>query len=209
MGQYHFDPKLVKVFRRFRKPMDIQLYLNDLKYNVGNTYLPPLLVLEKKRAHCMEGAIFAAAALRYLGHEPLIMDMVAREDYDHVIALFRKNNCWGAISKSNTTTLRYREPVYRTLRELCMSYFDVFFNEDGKKSLRKYSASLNLSLFDKDDWMNSKEQFDPIANYLDKKVRHFNLLKPGMARTLELVDSQVYKAGFLGADRKGFFKAEV
>lgn len=209
MGEVHYSHKLVRVFRKFRKPMDIQHFLNGLKYNTWNTYMPPLHVLEKKRAHCMEGALFAAAALRYMGHEPLIMDMVAREDYDHVIALFRKNGYWGAISKSNTTTLRYREPVYRSLRELCMSYFDVFFNEDGKKSLRKYSAPLNLSLFDKDDWINSQKEFDPIANYLDRKVRHFNILKPGMARSLELVDDQVYRAGFLGADKKGFFKAEA
>ncbi len=125
-----WSPPLKRVFKKFKGPHDIQLYLNKLKYNSKYECLSPEMVIKKKTAHCTEGVFFAAAALRYLGFEPFVLYILAsRNDDDHFVALFRKNGRWGAVSKSNFTVLRYREPVYKSIRELAMSYFDMFFND--------------------------------------------------------------------------------
>ena len=133
-----FTPAERAVFRRLNSPDKIQRFLDDLAYNKepgGATCRSPRRVLRDRMAHCMEGALFAAAALRMNGHPPLLLDLEAVRDDDHVLAIFRLRGHWGAAAKSNFAGLRYREPVYRTLRELVMSYFEQYFN------LRRGSAS--------------------------------------------------------------------
>ncbi|MBN2420426.1 MAG: hypothetical protein JXL81_13640 [Deltaproteobacteria bacterium] len=120
---------------QFKHPYSIQEFLDEIDYNPDYASRSPRWVIRKRSAHCFEGALFAAAALEFIGYIPLIVDMKAYNDDDHVIAVFRENGHWGAVAKSNFTSLRYREPVYRSLREMIMTYFDFFFNTKGEKSL--------------------------------------------------------------------------
>ena len=139
------------MFRRLATPEKIQRFLDDLPYNKephGDTCRSPRRVLRDRTAHCMEGALFGAAALRMLGHPPLLLDLEAVRDDDHVLAIFRARGHWGALAKSNYSGLRYREPVYRTLRELAMSYFEHYYNLRKEKTLRNYSRPVNLRRFD-------------------------------------------------------------
>ena len=200
-----WTPREKKLFRSFQTPMDIQSYLNRLSYNAAPTSYAPRRVMAEAMAHCFEGALFAAAALRWLGHRPLIVDLVAENDDDHVIAAFRRHGGWGAIAKSNTTVLRFREPIYRTLRELVLSYFDMYFNTRGEKTLRSFSRPVDLSRFDAMGWMESKEEVDYISDYL-YQIPHRPLLSPTMRRALEKADPALQRAGFLDANASGLFK---
>lgn len=141
--------------RRFQKPSDIQQFLNKLKYRREGGARSPLVVERTRLANCFDGAVYAAAALEAIGHPPLIVDLAAKNDDDHVIAVYRLGG-WGAIAKSNTTLLRSREPVYRSLRELVMSYFDSYFNTRGVRCLRSYSAPVNLRRFDAISWRTTE-----------------------------------------------------
>jgi len=140
--------------------------------------------------------MFAAAALRENGFPPLVLDLEAEKDTDHVIAIYRVKQHWGAIAKSNFTGCRYREPVYRTLRELAMSYFDVYFNLRGERSLRRFSRPMNLARFDRRHWMTTDTPLWFIAEYLFD-VHHYPLLLPGMAKRLHRLDSRSFRAGCL------------
>jgi len=153
--------------------------------------------LKEKTAHCFEGAIFAAAALRANGFPPLIMDFEAVEDTDHVLAVYQIDGFWGTIAKSNFSGLRYREPVYRTLRELALSYFEDYFNLRGDRTLRKYSAPVNLKRFDHLDWMTTDKPVSFIAKYLTK-IHHFPLLKRSQVNRLHRVGSRSLRAGLVG-----------
>jgi len=139
------EAELIRYLKPLKSPVMIQEYLDSVPYNSTGRTLSPLQVMKERMAHCMDGGLFAAAALRRLGYPPLIVDLVAFNDDDHIIAVFREGKCWGAIAKSNTTLLRFREPVYRSLRELAMSYFDLYYNLKSEKTLRSYSRPINLS----------------------------------------------------------------
>lgn len=194
-------------FKRFKKPTDIQKFLNLIPYDPDDVCRSPRYVIKELKAHCFEGALFAAASLRQLGYKPLIVDLRAVNDDDHVIAVFKNDNHWGAVAKSNFTTLRFREPVYRTIRELAMSYFDFYFNTIAQKSLREYSLPLDLSRFDKENWMTADEDLDHIGDCLDK-VKHIRLITASMEKSLEKVDDMLFKAGLFGSDPSGLFKPE-
>jgi len=188
-------------------PIRIQKFLNRAAYNPGVITHSPRWVLRENKANCFEGALFAAAALRRLGHEPMVVDLRAENDDDHVIAVFRDKDLWGAIAKSNFTTLRFREPVYRSVRELVMSYFDFFFNTLGVKSLRSYSRPLRLARFDGRSWMTSTENLLYAGECLDR-MKHFTIVSNQRARTLAKVDPLLFKAGMLGALKAGLYKAK-
>ena len=161
--------------------------------------------MQCKQANCFEGALFAAAALRVLGFKPLIVDMMSENDDDHVIAVFKKENYFGAVAKSNTKLLRYREPVYRTLRELIMSYFDFYFNTLGEKSLRSYSNPVNLAKFDKYNWMTTDEDLEFIGDYL-YKIQHHNVLNKQQIKFLNIADKDIVDLCFTDAIVKGLYK---
>src|SRR5512133_1661555 len=137
---------------KINTPAAVQEFLDQIEYNSTGETRSPKNVMELGRAHCMEGALFGAACLEKFGYPPLVLDMLAEDDDDHVIAIYKYKGCWGAVAKSNFTTLRYREPVYRSLRELMMSYFDFYFNTLGIKSLRSYSLPVNLKKFNHLNW---------------------------------------------------------
>jgi hypothetical protein len=145
----------------------------------------------------MEGALFGAAALRQLGHPPLLLDLAAVHDDDHVLAIYRVRGCWGALAKSNYSGLRYREPVYRTLRELAMSYFEHYFNLRREKTLRKYSRPVNLRRFDGMHWMTAEEDPWVIPEYLCT-IAHTPLVTGGMTKGLSRVDDRLFAAGLVG-----------
>jgi hypothetical protein len=180
----------------------LQRYLDeDIAYNLeigGETCFSPGTVLQERRAHCMEGALLAAAALRAQGHPPLILDLESVHDDDHVLAVFRSHGCWGAVAKSNYSGLRSREPVFRTLRELVMSYFEHYFNLRREKSLRAFSTRpVNLARFDGRGWMTSREPVWYIPEYL-ATVAHTRLLHPRQELALAPVDRRLFAAGKLG-----------
>jgi hypothetical protein len=192
--------------RRLTTPAKIQAFLDDIPYSTEDRYRSPLTVLRDRCGHCFDGALFAAALLRRLGHAPRILDMLpnARDD-DHVLALFQREGSWGALAKSNFAGLRYREPIYRTLRELVLSYFDDYFNVAGEKTLRGYTVPLNLAAYDRVQWMTSDERLDDIGVRLGK-IRTVKLLTPRQAAALQPVDRRSYQAGMLGANAEGLFK---
>lgn len=192
--------------KKFGKPSDIQQFLNELKYRADGGARSPLVVERSGTANCFDGAVFAAAALETLGYPPLIVDMEAKNDDDHVIAVYYSGG-WGAVAKSNTTLLRSREPVYRSMRELVMSYFDVYFNVHGYKSLRSYSVPVNLRRFDSLEWRTTSEWLDEVQNHLHH-VRHYPLLTPQMVRKLVRAEPILLRACFLNSDKKGLYQPE-
>ncbi|PYS40101.1 MAG: hypothetical protein DMG14_11720 [Acidobacteria bacterium] len=190
--------KMHNVLRKLSTPEKIQTYLDDLPYHKekeGETCRSPRLVIEYNTAHCFEGALFAAAALRVNGHPPLILDLEAVRDDDHVIAVYRTNACWGAIAKSNYAGLRFRSPVYRTLRELVLSYFEHYYNLRGEKTLRAYSRPVNLARFDAINWMNSDKPLWAIPEYLCE-IKHTPIFNGAGSRMY--MDERLYKAGLFG-----------
>jgi len=194
-----------RVFINLNSPIKIQAFLDRTPYYDENLYRSPLTVLRKRKACCFDGALFATTALRKIGHPPLIVSLNAENDDDHILALYKRNGFFGAVAKSNFVGLRFREPVYRTLRELIMTYFESYYNLDGKKTLRSYTVPLNLKHFDKIDWMISDDNLEVIADRLDT-IRKVSLLTPCMVRRLSTVDKRFYKAGMLGADTKAIYK---
>jgi hypothetical protein len=188
-----------------KTPSKIQAFLDDLEYSTEEIYRCPLRVLRERVAHCYDGALFAAAMLRRIGYPPLILEMLPNSrDDDHLLALFKKEMHWGAVGKSNFVGLRFREPVYRTVRELVMSYFEQFYNLEREKTLRAYTVPLNLLSFDRHGWMIKDEPLYWIAEKLDR-TRRVKVLTPKMVRTLSLLDPRAYQAGLMGADTKGLF----
>jgi hypothetical protein len=186
-------------------PARIQAFLDDTPYSTEPIYRSPRSVLRDRRAHCVDGALFAAAALHRLGHPPLVVDLRAVRDDDHVIALFRRGRHVGAVAKSNVVTLRYREPVHRGLRELAMSYFDLYYNLDGERTLRSYSLAVDLRRFDRLSWRTRDEAALTIVERLDA-ARHVELLTPAMIARLTPVDERSYRAGLIGADEAGLYR---
>lgn len=216
-----WDVSELQLFRRLSSPSAIQDFLNSLPFNYerrGTTCYSPRLVLKHKTAHCMEGAMFAAAVLEFHGSRPLVMDLRSEaHDYDHVVALFKTQGKWGAISKTNHAVLRYREPVYSSIRELAMSYFHEYFDSRGRKTLREYSRAFDLGYFDRNlsaprmhsehlpspgeknkeetiNWRISDKNLFYIPDYLDE-IKHFSILNQKQIRNLRIADKIEIKAG--------------
>jgi hypothetical protein len=188
------------IYRTLKSPAKIQDYLDErIEYNKAPmTCYGPHLVLEYKAAHCMEGALFAAAALRIVGREPLVIDLAAVRDEDHVLAVFREYGCWGAIAKSKYAGLRFRNPVYRTIRELTMSYFEHFYNPKGEKTLRGYSKPINLSRFDGLKWMTTRDELWQVPMYLCELAHARVLPAENGLRHRYWMDKRLYDAGRVG-----------
>jgi hypothetical protein len=198
--RYRFTPAERAVFRRLTTPAKIQRYVDELAYDTGaggDRCRSPRGVLREKMAQCMDGALFGAAALRMNGYPPLLLDLEADRDSDHVLALYRVRSLWGAVAKSNYSGLRFREPVYRTLRELVMSYFEHYFNLRGEKTLRRYSHPVNLRRFDSRHWMSAPEDVWYIPEYL-LGISHTALFPAAAERRLNRADPRTFAAGMVG-----------
>lgn len=193
----------VALLRRLSTPDKVQRYLDDLTYNLekgGDTVRSPRRVMRDRTAHCAEGAFFAAAAFRVNGRPPLLVDLEADNDDDHVLALYRDRGLWGSVATSKFSGLRFRAPVYRTIRELVMSYFEDYFNWDGDRTLRAYSRPLSLARFDRINWMTAEEDLWPVIEWLTV-AHHTSLLPRRVANRLRQVDRRSFQAGVLGAPK--------
>lgn len=186
-----------RVLRGLKTPHGIQKMLDSFGFHDADTAWSPRRVLREGRAHCCEGAIFAAAALRAIGKPPLVMDLEGVRDYDHVIAVYREGRCWGAIAKSHFTGLRDRAPIYRTLRELALSYFNDYFNLLGSRTLRGYCLPIDLSRFDHLHWMTSEKPVWFIPGLL-VDIAHTRLVTAAQVKRLYPVDRLAIDAGLLG-----------
>lgn len=198
----NFTRAELALMKKLSRPEKIQSFLDhDIAYNKephGPTCRSPRRVLQDRLAHCAEGAFFAAAALRVHGHPPLIVDLEAVRDDDHLLAVFREHNHWGAIAKSNYAGLRFREPVYRTIRELVLSYFEHYYNLKGEKTLRAFSTRpLNLTRFDRTNWMTAEDDLWNICEHLCA-VPHSRVMTLPMERKRRRMDQRLYEAGMTG-----------
>jgi hypothetical protein len=196
------DARERRVFRRLNHPARIQRFLDEeIAYNKephGDTCYSPRMVLQQGAAHCMEGAALAALALRQLGFPALVMDLKAVRDSDHVIAVYRVHGHWGSVAKSDYTGLRSREPVYGTIRELAMSYFEGYYNAAGEKTLRAFSRPVNLARFDRSiSWATTFEDIWAIPDHLCD-IPHTSILSKPMERQLARIDQRLYDAGRVG-----------
>ena len=190
------------LLRSLNTPSGVQKFLEfQVHYNKerdGPTCRSPRRVLRDRLAQCFEGALFAAGALRVLGFPPLLLDLEAVRDNDHVLAVFRQHGFWGALAKSNYAGLRFREPVYRSLRELAISYFEHYYNLKGEKTLRTFSTRpVNLARFDRISWMSTEQNLWVIGDHLGQ-VSHTPLLAPSMIRGLSRMDRRSFRAGLTG-----------
>jgi hypothetical protein len=196
-----FTKKEIALMKKLNTPAKAQDFLDSLKFNFEKqgrktveTCKSPVLVLRTGSAHCLEGAILGAYILSLHGFPPLVLHQKAvRHDYDHTIAPFRVRGLWGALSKTNHNVLRYREPVYRSIRELIMSYFHEYYLNNGQKTLRQYSRPLNLNTFPK-NWMLEDRDLWEIDKKLDK-IKHYDILPKTYIKKLRRADKVEIEAG--------------
>jgi len=196
-----FTPAELRQLRALKTPAGIQRFLDAMPYHLAGTAWSPRKVLHEKTAHCLEGAIFAAAALRVLGFPPLLIDFEADQDTDHVLAVYKLRGHWGTIAKSNFSGCRGREPVDRTLRELALSYFHTYFNLRGERTLRRYSRPVNLARFDHRNWMTTEKPIWFIAEHLCE-IPHISLLTPTMENNLTRLDRRSMQGEMVGHRKK-------
>jgi hypothetical protein len=199
---------LQQVFRGLKSPIAIQDYLDSIPYKAEELDRSPLQVMSDGQAHCLDGGIFAALALWRIGFRPLIIDLVPEpgKDDDHVLAIFQVDGFWGALAKSNYAILRYREPVYRSLRELAMTYFEFFFSLQREKTLRGYTRPLDLSRFTDTSWMWDEEGIKRVSKRL-YGLKPIPLISEKSAAHLSISDERSYKAGSYGTDFNWSFGA--
>lgn len=194
---FNFTQDQLALFKRLNTPQKIQDYLDLIPINFetdGETYMSAKGVLERNVAHCFEAALLAAAILRFHGERPLILDLETKGDTDHVVTLFQQNGRWGAISKTNHSVLRYRDPIYKTVRELVMSYFHEYFtNADGKKRLRAYKV-VDLTKWDRENWMTSDKDLWNLVHFLENS-KHIPLMDSVHIRRLRIASRFEIKVG--------------
>lgn len=194
-----FDAPEFRVLRKLDRPRKVQDFLDAIPINresTRETCTSPLVTLRRNKAHCMEGALLAALALWMHGHKPLILDLrTTAKDVDHLVALFRNGRSWGGITKTNHAVLRYREPVYRDIRELAMSYFHEYFMDNGVKTLREYSSPFDLRKW-KEDWVTSDEDLWDLEKAIDRSPHH-KLLTRSQIAGLRRADNIEIRAGKL------------
>jgi hypothetical protein len=193
MNKFGYTPTEIKLFKKLNSPKKIQDYLNKLNFNFDEkwgTCMSPRKVLETQKADCIEGAIFASAVLEFHGYQPLILDLKSIKkpyDYDHVVAVYKLDGFFGAISKTNHSVLRYREPIYKNIRELVMSYFHEYYLDSGLKTLREYSDPFDLNYFNKIDWRTTEKNLTEVMTHLDK-IKHHKILSDKQIKNLRKAD---------------------
>ena len=208
--EHELTPEERAVWESLDSPIQIQAFLDQVDYRGEETNRAVVRVLRERQAHCLDGGVFGAAALRRLGHPPVIVDLLPEpgSDDDHVLAIFKSHGRFGAVAKSNFAGLRFREPVYRGLRELVMSYFEAYFNVAGQKTLRFYTRPLNLATLDRLRWQTEDAGVDAIERLLPQ-LRRVALLTPEQAAGLAPVDTRSYQAGMLGTDHDGLYRPKA
>ncbi len=190
-------PDDLRTLRALKTPARIQKFIDAIPYQYADTAWSPAHVLRERKGHCLEGALVAAAALRVNGYPPLLMDLEAVRDDDHVVAVYREGGFWGGIAKSNFAGLRFRAPIYRTVRELALSYFDHYYNLRGERTLRAYSRPVNLARLDGRHWMTAEEDVWCVPEALIA-ARHYPIIPGRIARSLPRLDRRSFEAGMHG-----------
>ena len=189
----------IAVFRKLKTPEKIQDFLTAMPINfepAGDTCLSVRMALRENRCHCIEAAFIAACALLLHGERALLMDFQASGgDDDHVLALFKRGEHWGSISKSNSIWLRWRDPIYASPRELAMSYFHEYV-KGNKKTLRRVSKPFDIGKYDPDYWVTSEDNCWPMALEIDAAT-HFSIIEPSKALKLKPRDQFETEANFL------------
>lgn len=203
-------PAELEAFRSLDSPTAVQAYLDATPYSAEERTRCPLNVMRDRVAHCLDGALFAATALRGLGYPPLLLDLLPEPntDDDHVLAIFKQHGCFGAVAKSNFVGLRYREPIYRTARELVLSYFEVYYNVNGRKTLRAYTHPFSLARFDRYHWMWDESGVEVVEQHL-YQLKTTPLISAEMAAQLQPVDALTYQAGMLVVNPAGLYRPHV
>jgi hypothetical protein len=195
------------LFKALKTPVEIQAYLDAIPYNGEERNRCPQQVIDDQQCHCLDGGMLGALALRCIGFPPLLIDLVPEPytDDDHVLAVFKTRGLYGAVAKSNFSALRYREPVYRSLRELVMSYFEVFFNVDGMKTLRGYTRPFNLSAYDRYEWPISETG---AARVFERfyALKPIPVMPPEVIPTLSKLDSRSYRTNMLEVNMNGLYQ---
>jgi hypothetical protein len=194
---FGLSPRDLRTLRALKTPARIQKFVDALTYQYADTAGSPRRVLRERKGHCLEGALLAATALRVNGHPPLLMDLEAVRDDDHVVALYRERGLWGGIAKSNYAGLRFRAPIYRSLRELALSYFENYYNLRGERTLRAYAGPVNLERLDSRHWMTAEDDVWCVPELLIQ-ARHYALVPNPVARTLPRLDRRSFEAGLHG-----------
>jgi hypothetical protein len=194
---FGLPPKDLRTLRSLSTPARIQEFLDALPYQYADSARSPQRALRERKGHCLEGALLAAAALRLNGRPALLMDLEAVRDDDHVIALYRERGLWGGIAKSNFAGLRFRAPIYRTLRELALSYFEHYYNLRGERTLRSYSVPVDLARLDRRNWMTSEEDVWCVPELLIA-ARHYPLFPAKVGHSLPRLDRRSFEAGMHG-----------
>lgn len=200
-----WTPSERRFFRSLNTYSKIQNFLDKLDYNPSDDAISPKFVLLTQDAHCLEGGFLAAVALEFMGKKPLMVSLQAENDDHHVITVYKTNYGWGSLSKSNTTLLRGRDPVYKSIRELVMSYFDFYFNTNGKKSLYAYSQPINLNKYNNWNWRTTDQNLVDLGRALNDEI-HYEILTLKELKKLPRVNSDLEKACFLGSKINGLYK---
>jgi len=192
------------IVRRLRTPEKIQDFLDQLPYRCEDGHLCARAALRDKRAHCFDGSLLAATCLLNSDYEPFLIDLCAHDDDDHMLCAFRWRGYWGAVAKSNFPGLRYREPIFRTPRELVLSYFEFYFNMGRGKSLRRYSRPFRLPPLHRLDWQCDDSTGDALVELLSA-APHYDILTRHGVKALRDVDKRLYHSQLLGVNRKGVY----
>ena len=203
----HLDARNREMFLGLNSPAEIQAYLDSLPYVGEERNRSPLQVMQDRQCHCLDGGMFGALALSHIGFPPLLVDLVPEPftDDDHVLAIFKIDGHYGALAKSNFSGLRFREPVFASIRELVMSYFEVFFNVDGLKTLRGYTRPLNLMAFDRFHWQISEDGSAVVTNRL-YSLKPIPLVTPAMVARLSPMDERSFRTNMLDVNMDGLYK---
>ncbi len=200
----HFNtlltPNEKKIITGLDSPYKIFQFLDTVKYYSGDRNRSVINVLRDRQAHCLDGGLFAATMLYKLGFPAVIIDLLPEPgtDEDHILAVFQQNNLWGCVAKSNFTGLRYRDPLYGSLRDLVLSFLEVYFNREGFKTLRSYTRPIKLKYFYQLNWLVDEHAVDEMENHI-KTLKSTPLLSKAMISSLSRVDKRTYDAGILSA----------
>jgi hypothetical protein len=188
-------------------PNKISVFLDTVQYPSTGNNRSVINVLRERQGHCLDGGLFAAAMLNRLGFPAQIIDLLPQpgKDDDHILALFKQNDRWGCVAKSNFIGLRFREPIYKSLRELVMSYFEVYFNMDRLKTLRGYTRPVHLKFFDHLNWQVEDHAVDVIEKHL-YTLKAIPLLTSKMVLSLSLLDQRSFTTHLSGVNMDGLYK---
>ncbi|MBU6153639.1 MAG: hypothetical protein KGP28_04990 [Bdellovibrionales bacterium] len=198
--------RIEKFAKKLKSPWEIQRFVSAIPYNPDDFCKSAERVLIERTAHCMEGALLASLLLECLGHEPSLLHFRAHRDDDHVVSLFREKGLWGAVGKSNTTLLAWRPPLYRTVRDLLMSYFPFYFNLKGQMSLVAWAGPIRLSRYEKWNWRAGMYDVGDLSAHFYESERSRIIMSERRVEKLPLADRRLVDACFLGANEKGLYR---